>query len=51
MHVTFYFRCGGSVYEAEKVTVKDDVYHKVSNSRKKREARKSPTPLPGGVLS
>ena len=23
-----HFRCGGAVYEAEKVTVKEDVYHK-----------------------
>ena len=24
----FFFRCGGSVFEAEKVTVKEDFYHK-----------------------
>ena len=26
--LVFDLRCGGAVYEAEKVTVKDDVYHK-----------------------
>ena len=28
-----YSRCGGAVYEAEKLTVKDDVYHKVKRNK------------------